>query len=634
MNYLTLENVSKSYGDKILFENLSFSINKGQKVAFIAQNGTGKSTLLKVIVGLDSSDGDIAKIFINREAHIGYLDQAPDFDPNLTVMEAIFESDNPMIQAIKKYEEAMLYPERAEALAEALGLMDEHKAWDFESKIKQILSKLKVRNFQQKLGSMSGGQQKRVALAKVLIDEPDFIILDEPTNHLDLEMVEWLEAYLEQVSLTIFMVTHDRYFLDRVCNTIIELEGGEIHKYKGNYSYFLEHKSLRTEIKVRSVARSKRLMTNELEWVRRMPKARNTKSKSRMDAFVELKAKAMQKVTDPTFAFNIKQTRLGKKIVELYNISKAFDDFKLIEKFSYKFAKGERIGIVGDNGTGKSTFLKMLTQEIKPDSGKIQLGVTVQFGYYRQDGISFTDSQTMLEVITEIASYIELGDGSKMYAEQFLERFLFPKGQHRLPVSKLSGGEKRRLYLMTVLLKNPNFLILDEPTNDLDILTLSVLEQFLLEFDGCLIVVSHDRYFLDKIVDHLFIFQGEGKVRDYNGTYTQYKIHKKEEEIAAKRLEKAKLEKAKEVAVAKPVVKQVAAPPQEKQKLSYKEKKEFEQLEKDIEALEERKEEITAAFGDMSLSSEQMTELSREMKKLGDSLFEKESRWEELVEYA
>ncbi len=626
MNYLTLENVSKSYGDKILFENLSFSINKGQKVAFIARNGTGKSTLLKVIVGLDSSDGDTAVVRIHKEAKMGYLDQAPDFAPHLTVMEAIFESENPMIQAVKRYEEALLYPEKEKELEEALALMDEYKAWDFEVKIKQILSKLKVNNIQQQLGTMSGGQQKRVALAKVLIDEPDFIILDEPTNHLDLEMVEWLENYLEQVNLTIFMVTHDRYFLDRVCNTIIELEGGKIYKYKGNYSYYLEQKSIRTEIKIRSVERSRRLMVDELEWVRRMPKARGTKAKARMDAFVELKKKASQKIHDPTFAFNIKQTRLGKKIVELYNINKAFGNFKLVENFSYKFAKGERVGIVGENGTGKSTFLKMLTEELRPDSGKVQIGVTVEFGHYKQDGISLKDNQTMIEVINEISPYIELGNGAKMYAEQFLERFLFPKSQHRLLVEKLSGGEKRRLYLLTVLLKNPNFLILDEPTNDLDILTLNVLEQFLMEFQGCLIVVSHDRYFLDKIVDHLFVFQGDGKIKDYNGTYTEYKIYKKEQELAAKRLERAEQEQQKIAAPSKP--KQ-----QEKRKLSYKEQKEFEQLETDIEALEERKEEITAAFGDTSLSGDQIMELSKEMSQLETDLATKESRWEELAEY-
>ncbi|MFK7948200.1 MAG: ABC-F family ATP-binding cassette domain-containing protein [Saprospiraceae bacterium] len=625
MNYLTLENISKSYGEKILFEKISLSVNKGQKVAFVARNGSGKSTLLRVIAGLEGAEGEQAKVLISKGIRIGFLDQDPNFDDNTTVIEAVLDNDeNPMVQAVRNYEDALLEPENEAKMKLAISQMEKYSAWDFESKIKEILFKLQVNDLFQELGTMSGGQQKRVALAKLIIDEPEFIILDEPTNHLDLEMVEWLEKYLSSTNLTIFMVTHDRYFLDRVCNTILELDRGEIFKYKGNYTDFLEQKALRKEIEVRTVDKAKRMMTDELEWVRRMPQGRGTKAKARLDAFDDLKKKASKKVKEDSFTFNIKQTRLGKTIVELYNVSKGYDDKNLIENFNYKFQKGERVGIVGNNGSGKSTFLRLITNEIRPDKGKIKLGLTVQFGHYKQDGLQFKENQLVIDVINEIAPFIELGNGAKMYAAQFLELFLFPKAQHRMHVEKLSGGERRRLYLLTVLLQNPNFLILDEPTNDLDILTLNVLEQFLMEFEGCLIIVSHDRYFLDKLVDHLFIFEGNGVVRDFNGTYSRYRLDKKERELEAKRIEKA----------AKEATKTQPERTKEKQKLSYSEQQEFKKLEKAIIKLETRKEEITAMFSDTSLDSDKIVELSKEIQEIEKDLEVKEERWMELAEWA
>lgn len=625
MNYLTLENISKSYGDKILFEKISLSVNKGQKVAFVARNGSGKSTLLRVIAGLEGAEGEQAKVLVARDVRVRFLDQDPHFDDDTTVIEAILNNEeNPMVKAVRDYEEALLEPENEAKMKLAVSQMEKYQAWDFESKIKEILFKLKVDDLYQELGTMSGGQQKRVALAKLIIDEPEFIILDEPTNHLDLEMVEWLENYLSSNNLTLFMVTHDRYFLDRVCNTILELDKGKIYKYKGNYTDYLEQKAIRKDIEVRSVEKAKRMMTDELEWVRRMPQGRGTKAKARLDAFDELKKKASKNVKEDSFAFNIKQTRLGKTIVELYNVCKGYEDKNLIENFNYKFQKGERVGIVGNNGSGKSTFLRLITDEIRPDSGKIKRGITVKFGYYKQDGLQFKENQLVLDVINEIAPFIELGNGAKMYAAQFLELFLFPKSQHRMHVEKLSGGERRRLYLLTVLLQNPNFLILDEPTNDLDILTLNVLEQFLIEFEGCLIIVSHDRYFLDKLVDHLFIFEGNGAVRDFNGTYSRYRLDKKERELEAKRIEKA----------AKEATKIQQERTKEKQKLSYSEQQEFKKLEKAIIKLETRKEEITAMFSDTSLDGDKITELSKEIQQIESELETKEERWMELAEWA
>jgi ATP-binding cassette subfamily F protein uup len=519
----------------------------------------------------------------------------------------------------------MLEPSKTEQLQVALAKMDEVKAWDIEAKVKEILSKLSIKRLDQFVSELSGGQKKRLAFAKLIMDEPDFVILDEPTNHLDLDMIEWIEDYLSRPNLTIFMVTHDRYFLERVCNTIIELDRGELYRYKGNYSYYLQKKSERRDVEVRTVQRAKRMMKNELEWVRRMPQGRGTKAKARMDAFQELKKKATKNIKESGFEFDMKGNRLGKKIVELYNISKSYGDLKIVENFSYKFAKGERVGIVGRNGTGKSTFLNLLTQTEPLSSGRIQVGSTIVIGHYKQDGIQLKEDKRVIDVIKNIAPFVEMSNGNKIYAKQFLERFLFDEEKHWTYVSNLSGGERRRLYLLTVLMKNPNFLILDEPTNDLDILTLNILEEFLMEFAGCLVMVSHDRYFMDKLVDHLFVFQGDGKIKDFNGDYQQYRILEKEEELEERRQERA----AKEAEAAKK-----PTPEQETvRKLTYQERKELGRLEKAIEKLEKRKAEIHEAFNDTSLSSDRITELSKELSEVEEELEEKEMAWLELSEY-
>ncbi len=626
MNYLTLENISKSYGEKVLFQDLSFHIDKGNKVAFVARNGTGKSTLLKIVAGIEKPEGEQAKVLVNKNARVGYLDQEPDFDGSQTVMETIFEStNNPQLLALKAYEQAMLEPSKTAQLQAALAKMDEVKAWDVEATVKEILSKLSITRLEQSVSELSGGQKKRIAFAKLIMNEPDFVILDEPTNHLDLEMIEWIEEYLSRPNLTIFMVTHDRYFLERVCNTIIELDRGELFRYRGNYSYYLQRKSERRDVEVRTVDKAKRMMKNELEWVRRMPKARGTKAKARMDAFQGLKQKATKNIKEERFEFDMKGNRLGKKIIELYNVSKSFGDLKIIENFSYKFKRGERVGVVGRNGTGKSTFLSLLTEELPLTSGRIQKGSTIVIGHYRQDGMQLLEDKRVIEVIKDIAPFITMSDGSKIYAKQFLERFLFDEEKHWTYVSQLSGGERRRLYLLTVLMQNPNFLILDEPTNDLDILTLNILEEFLMEYGGCLVIVSHDRYFMDKLVDHLFVFQGEGKVKDINGSYEEYRVIEKAEEAEERRLERAIKAEAE------------ANQPKEAQetarKLTYQERKELGKLEKAIEKLESRKTEIHQLFGDTSISADKITELSKELASIEEELEEKEMSWLELSEF-
>ncbi len=629
MNYLTLDNITKSYGEKVLFEDLSFHIDKGNKVAFVAQNGTGKSTLLKIVAGMEKPEGEQAKVFLSKDARIGYLDQEPDFDGSKTAMETIFlDTENVQLLALKDYEEAMLEPSKTDKLQAALAKMDEVKAWDVEARVKETLGQLNITRLDQFVNELSGGQKKRLAFAKLIIDEPDFVILDEPTNHLDLEMIEWIEKYLARPNLTIFMVTHDRYFLERVCNTIVELDGGELYRYRGNYSYYLTKKAERREIEVRTVQRSKRMMKDELEWVRRMPQGRGTKAKARMDAFEGLKARATKDIREKTFEFDMKGNRLGKKVLELYNISKAFGKLKIIENFSYKFQRGERVGIVGKNGAGKSTFLNILTQELALDSGRIQQGSTIIMAHYRQDGIQLDADKRVIEVIKDIAPFIEMGNGHKIYAKQFLERFLFDEDKHWTYVSKLSGGERRRLYLLTVLMQNPNFLILDEPTNDLDILTLNILEDFLLEFQGCLVMVSHDRYFMDKLVNHLFIFQGDGKVKDFNGTYQEYRVIEKAEEQEERRLErelKAQEQAAKE---------NKAVETTQERKLTYQERKELSRLEKTIAKLEKRKTEIHEKFSEPTITSDDIQKLSKELTKIEAELEEKEEQWMELAEYA
>ncbi len=624
MNFLSVEQISKTYGDKVLFENIDFFINKGQKIALVAKNGSGKSTLLRVLAGVEGAEGENAKILLKKDVRVGILEQDPAFYGDDTIIGAVFDSDNPFITAIKQYEEALLHPEDQKAMQAAITKMDDLKAWDFEAKVKEILFKLNIQDLNKKVAHLSGGQRKRLALAKILIEDPEFLILDEPTNHLDLEMVEWLEDYLQQPNLTILMVTHDRYFLDRVCNNIVELDEGQLYRYRGNYTDFLEKKAIREEVEARTLERNKKLFKRELEWIRRMPKARGTKAKSRVDSFEDLKDRVSGKKVGEELKFDLKGNRLGGKILELHSISKAYGDKVIVENFFYKFRKYERVGIVGPNGVGKTTFLKMLTKEIRPDNGKVVLGGTVTFGYFTQAGINLKEDKRVIEVIRDVAEYIPLEKGQKLTAHQLLDRFMFTRSQQQVYVSQLSGGERRRLYLLTIIMQNPNFLILDEPTNDLDIITLNVLEEFLMEFPGCLVIVSHDRYFMDKIVEHLFVFEGNGQIKDFNGRYTEYREYRRQRDLEQKQDEGAS-EKEK---------KQRVRPDKDKPKLSYEERKEFKRLEKEIEKLEERKDLIYERFNDPNISSEEIEKLSIEVAEIKNTIEEKEFRWMELAELA
>ena len=625
MNYLTLEHVTKRYGEKVLFEDLTLHISRGDKVALVAKNGSGKSTLLRVIAGIEGVEGEQASVLLHRDVRTGFLDQDPDFYGKDSVLEAVFDHDNPMMTAVREYESALLHPEQEERLQSALSKMDDLKAWDFEATVKEVLFKLDIQDLSQKVSTLSGGQRKRLALARLIIDDPDFLILDEPTNHLDLEMTEWLEEYLQRSGLTLFMVTHDRYFLDRVCNVIVELEGGQLYIHRGNYTHFLESKAIREEVEARTLERNKKLYSRELEWIRRMPKARGTKAKARVDQFEILKDKVSGKRTQEEVQMEIKGNRLGGKILELHNVSKSFGDRRIIQHFDYKFRKGERVGIVGPNGAGKTTFLQILTGALRPDSGKVVVGDTISFGYFTQSGIQLKEDKRVIDVVRDVAEFIPLAKGQKLTAPALLERFLFSRAQQQVFVSQLSGGERRRLYLLTILMDNPNFLILDEPTNDLDIITLNVLEDFLFDFPGCLVIVSHDRYFMDKIVDHLFVFEGEGRIRDYNGKYTDYRITKKREEQERKRAEAAVREKT--VAPDKRSGGQENA-------LSHDQRKELKRLEKELAKLENEKKEKTARFSDSDLTSEQINRLSVELGDLNKRIEELEERWMLLAEQA
>ncbi len=619
ISYLQVENLTKSYGELSLFENISFGVGQGQKIALIAKNGTGKTTLLNIISGLDSQDS--GNISFRGDLKIAYLEQNPELNISNTILNEVFNSTDPVLSVIRDYER-IINEDNQELMADILEKMDHFKAWDYENKVKQILSKLKITNLEQIIGELSGGQKKRVGLAKVLITDADFLILDEPTNHLDLEMIEWLEEYLNKSKGTLLMVTHDRYFLDRVCNEIIEIESNNLYTYKGNYSYYLEKRAERIENLNAEVGKAQKLMKTEQEWIRRMPQARGTKAKYRVDAFEDIKKKAGSGFKEAKMDLDIKSARLGNKILELDHLYKSYGDLKLLEDFSYKFQRGEKIGIVGKNGTGKSTFLNMITQNIKADSGSIEIGETVVYGYYKQDGITINENEKIIDVIKEIAESIDLGNGKLMSASQFLEYFLFPSKTQYNQVCKLSGGEKRRLYLMTVLMKNPNFLILDEPTNDLDIMTLNVLEDYLLSFSGCLIIVSHDRYFMDKVVDQLFVFEGNGIIRNFPGNYTIYRDSLDEQEKAVKKIEKQATPKKEK-------------PKQEQpKKLSFNEKREFEQLEVDIETLTSEKAEIEVAMSSGSLSNDELMEKASRIEKVIELIDEKEFRWLDLSERA
>ena len=602
--YLDVQNLTKRFGAEVLFDNISFSIAEGQKVGLVARNGTGKSTLMSVL--MDKEGHESGDIIYRRDLKVGYLEQSPKFDPEESVLEACFNHEDD--------------PEKV-------------------LKAKQILTQLHITNMDQPMGQLSGGQQKRVALANVLIDEPDFLMLDEPTNHLDLEMIEWLEGYLNRGNKTIFMVTHDRFFLDKVCNTILELDDKTIYTYRGNYAYYLEKRQERMDNLRAEIQHSKNLYRRELDWMRRQPQARGHKAKYREDAFYELEKVAKQRIEDRQVRLKASTVYIGSKIFECQYVSKAFDDRGkkkvILDNFYYNFARFEKMGIVGNNGTGKSTFIKMLLGEVQPDSGKFDIGETVRFGYFSQEGLKFREDQKVIDVITEIADYIDLGNGKHMTASQFLQFFLFtPEVQHNY-VYKLSGGEKRKLYLCTVLMRNPNFLVLDEPTNDLDIQTLQVLEEYLQDFAGCVIVVSHDRYFMDKVVDHLLVFKGEGEIQDFPGNYTQYRDWSRLQE-------KDEAEKA--AAAAKTTVSNSASTNdgagtakrdanfENKRKMSYKEKREYEQLTQEIDKLTEEQKKLEEALCSGTLSVEELTEKSKRLPEIKDELDEKEMRWLELAE--
>lgn len=628
MNLLSVDSISKSYGIRVLFENVSFGIEEGQKVALVARNGAGKSTLLRIITGKDTPDS--GKVTLRKDIKVGYLDQEPVFPSNVSIQEAIFSSNTPVINAIKEYEQAVTLSqdnhneENALRLERAIAQMDVLKAWDYEVKIKEVLSKLDIHHLNQNIDSLSGGQRKRVALAKLIIDEPQLIIMDEPTNHLDLDMIEWMEGYLQRSDITLLLVTHDRYFLDRVCTEIIELDNQTLYRYKGNYSYFIEKKAEREFNEAREIDKARNLMRKELEWIRKMPKARGTKSKSRISAFYDLKEKASQKTTEQDLQLNVKMSRIGGKILELKKLYKSYGDKVILKGFDYTFRKGERIGIVGKNGIGKSTFLNIIAGIEQPDSGKVNVGETIVFGYYSQKGINLKDDKRVIEVVKDIGEYIPMGDGSKLSASQLLTLFQFPPEMQYTYVSKLSGGEKKRLYLMTVLMKNPNFLILDEPTNDLDILTLNTLEDFLVNFQGCIIIVSHDRYFMDKLVDQLFIFEGDGVIKGFTGNYTDYRDMERELQKEAKE-EKKETDKEQ----IKEVITTSAAP---KAKLSFKEKFELEQIEKELPVLEKQKDELNQQLNSGISDHQKIAELAEKLAKLAEEIDVKTMRWLELSE--
>lgn len=624
MNYLSVENLAKSYGERVLFEEVSFGIDQGQKVAFVAKNGTGKSSLLKILAGREAPDS--GNVTFRKGITIGFLDQDPDLPEDKQIIDAMFDGDDPIMVAIRRYERSLEHPDDGDEMQAAFDEMEKLQAWDAEVRVKQILGKLKLDQIDRPIGNLSGGQKKRVALAKLLIQQPDLVILDEPTNHLDIEMIEWLEEFLSRPEVTLFMVTHDRYFLDALCDNIIELDQGQIFKYQGDYAYYLTKKNERYEIQATNVDKAKNLYRKELDWMRRQPKARGTKSKARIDAFYDLKKEAHKRNNDDQVEMEIKMQRMGAKIVELHNVKMNYGDLPILNGFSYTFKKKDRIGIVGRNGTGKTTFLKLLTGQVNPTGGKVVIGDTVQFGYYDQEGIELKEDQRVIDVVKDIAEVIPLTKGRKLTAAQLLERFLFSRDEQWNYVSKLSGGERRRLYLLTVLMANPNFLILDEPTNDLDLITLTVLEDFLQEFDGVIIVVSHDRYFMNKLVDHLFVFEGGGEVKDLNGNYQDFRAYMAQKEQRQKE-ERAAQEAKKQSS-------ETGDKPKEKKKLSYMEQREYDGLEEEIDRLESRKQEIHDLFASGTLEGDEMEKLSIELGEVQRDIEAKTDRWLELSEFA
>jgi ABC transport system ATP-binding/permease protein len=614
VNYLSVENISKSFGERTLFENISFGINKDQKIAFIAKNGSGKTCIMKIINGED--EPDTGNVVLRKGINMAFLSQDANLQDELTIEESIFASDNPILKVIEAYEKALENPEDSDAYQKAFDGMDQHNAWDFETQYKQILFKLKLEDFKLKVKNLSGGQKKRLSLAIILINRPDLLILDEPTNHLDLEMIEWLESYFAKENITLFMVTHDRFFLERVCNEIIELDNGKLYQYKGNYSYYLEKKEERIASENSSVDKAQNLFVKELEWMRRQPKARTTKSKSRQDDFYEIKEKAQSRRKENAVELEINMERMGSKIIELHKITKKFKDKVILDNFSFDFQRGERIGIIGKNGTGKSTFLNLITQTIPVDSGKVITGDTIKIGYYTQSGINPKPGQKVIDIIKEYGEFIPLAKGKLISAGQLLERFLFDRKKQHDFVEKLSGGELKRLYLCTVLIQNPNFLILDEPTNDLDIVTLNVLESFLLDYPGCLLVVSHDRYFMDKIVDNLFVFRGEGQIENFPGNYSDFRAY--EDSIEPKKLDSVNTEKG-DWKKSNPTG-----------NLTFNEQKEYQKLERDIKDLEIEKQKIEQLFADGKVSDNDISAKAKELENVIKKIEKNEERWFEL----
>ncbi len=621
MEYLRLEEVSKSYGEKVLFKNLNLTISKGEKIALIAKNGSGKSTLLRIIAGEESPEWERARIILNNQIKMAFLDQDPTFDPTSSVEEVFYHADDPRIKAITEYEQALL-SEDAVRISATLTKMDELNAWDVEARGKEILYKLKLADLHQTIDRLSGGQVKRLALAKLIFSEPEFIILDEPTNHLDVDMIEWLEKYLTSSNLTLFMVTHDRYFLENVCNEMIELDNGHIFRYKGNYSEYIEKKAMRSLQESSSLDKAKKSYIKELEWIRRQPKARGTKAKARVDGFDALKDKISSIQYEDPFEIEVEPVRLGKKIVEFIDVTKRFGNKVILDGFWYNFKKGERIGINGPNGSGKTSFIKFILDELSPDSGRVIIGDTIQFGHYTQEGIQLNEDKRVIEVVRDIAEYIPLAKGLKLSASALLETFMFDRSKQQVYVSQLSGGERKRLHLLQVLARNPNFLILDEPTNDLDLLTLQVLESYLEKFPGCLIIISHDRFFMDKIVDQMFIFHGEGKIEIFPGNYTQWREKPRESKENENVVTTAKISQA------------PAALETSGRKLSYLEKKEMQQIENRLKAIETRKKFIEQQFLDAELSPGDINKLSQELGQLKQEADDIELRWLELSEWA